>query len=529
MPGFRADVAVVGGGVGGCAAALAAADLGCTVVLSEETAWEGGQFTSQAVPPDEHPWIETTGCTARYRAFREAVRARYRARPDLRPEARADLRLNPGNGSVSRLCHEPAVALAVLRDLLGEHERAGRVRILRRHRPVEALVQADRVRAVLLEALTGTAPGGAAATVEIEAPFFVDATELGDLLPLCGVEHVLGAEAAAETGEPHAAAAADPRDQQACTVCFAVEHRPGEDHTIARPETYAAWRDFRPPGWPGPLLGFSVPDPRTLEPVARPLFADVPAFSLWRYRRIVDAALWDPASGVRDVTLVNWPQNDYFAGPICGVPPDEAARNLAAARALSLSLLHWLQTEAPRPDGGAGHPGLRLRPDVVGAGPDGLALAPYVRESRRIRAVRTVVEQDVSSAARPKGPERFADSVGVGAYRIDLHPSTAGRNYIDIGAWPFQIPLGALLPVRVTNLLPGCKNLGVTHITGGCYRLHPTEWNVGESAGTLAAFCVRRRAAPHQVRARAGLLDEFQSVLVRSGVQLDWLGDIRPL
>ena len=54
-----------------------------------------------------------------------------------------------------------------------------------------------------------------------------------------------------------------------------------------------------------------------------------------------------------------------------------------------------------------------------------------------------------------------------------LHPSTGGDNYIDISSLPFQIPLGALIPERVTNLLPACKNLGVTHITNGCYRLHP--------------------------------------------------------
>ena len=45
-----------------------------------------------------------------------------------------------------------------------------------------------------------------------------------------------------------------------------------------------------------------------------------------------------------------------------------------------------------------------------------------------------------------------------------------------------QIPLGTLIPRQMENLLPECKNIGVTHITNGCYRLHPVEWNVGEAA-----------------------------------------------
>ena len=55
---MSATVLIVGGGVGGVAAALAACRAGQRVVLSEETLWIGGQLTSQAVPPDEHPWIE---------------------------------------------------------------------------------------------------------------------------------------------------------------------------------------------------------------------------------------------------------------------------------------------------------------------------------------------------------------------------------------------------------------------------------------------------------------------------------------
>src|SRR6266545_4302844 len=60
------DVAIIGGGTGGCAAALAAARNGMRVILVEETDWIGGQLTAQAVPPDEHPWIESFGSTHAY-------------------------------------------------------------------------------------------------------------------------------------------------------------------------------------------------------------------------------------------------------------------------------------------------------------------------------------------------------------------------------------------------------------------------------------------------------------------------------
>src|SRR5207253_2440414 len=102
----------------------------------------------------------------------------------------------------------------------------------------------------------------------------------------------------------------------------------------------------------------------------------------------------------------------------------------------------------------------------------------------------------------------------------DLHPSTGGDNYIDVGSLPFQIPLGALLPRRMENLVAACKNLGVTHITNGCYRLHPVEWNIGEAAGVLAAFCVRHREPPRQVRKNHKLLQEFQQFLEKDGVEL---------
>src|SRR5262245_4508940 len=74
----EADAVAGGGGPCACAAALALARNGLTVVMTEETDWIGGQLTQQAVPPDEHPWIESFGCTRSYREFRSRVRDYYR-------------------------------------------------------------------------------------------------------------------------------------------------------------------------------------------------------------------------------------------------------------------------------------------------------------------------------------------------------------------------------------------------------------------------------------------------------------------
>ena len=67
---LTADVVIIGGGLGGCAAALGALREGATVILAEETDWVGGQLTTQCVPPDEHQYVESSGCTSEYRRLR---------------------------------------------------------------------------------------------------------------------------------------------------------------------------------------------------------------------------------------------------------------------------------------------------------------------------------------------------------------------------------------------------------------------------------------------------------------------------
>ncbi len=521
------DILITGGGLGGVAAALAAARLGKEVILTEETDWIGGQLTAQAVPPDEHPWIETTGCTASYRRLRQGIRRYYWRNYPMTQAAREEMLLNPGQGNVSRLCHEPRVALAVLEEMLAPYRSNRQIDVLLRHRPIAAETDGDRILAVtLLDQETGD-------QVTLRAPYILDATELGDLLELAQVEHVIGAESQDETGELHAVPGPpQPLDQQAITWCFALDYLPGQDHTIDRPAGYDFWRSYQADFWPGPQLGWKDVHPQTLETRHRGIFfgpqqerrGQKTPGDFWHYRRILYQGHFLPGFYASDITLVNWPQIDYWLKPLVGVPAQEQEAALEGARQLSLSFLYWMQTEAPRHDGGYGYPGLRLRPDVVGTS-HGLAKYVYIRESRRIRAEFTVLEQHVGVEQRGKlvGAELFPDSVGVGSYRIDLHPSTAPRTYVDISSYPFQIPLGALIPVRVENLLPACKNLGVTHITNGCYRLHPVEWNIGEAAGALAAYCLEKGVPPRQVRNTEAQLADFQALLeTKLGFVLQW-------
>ncbi len=532
---LSSDIVIIGGGLGGCAAAFAACRHGASVIMTEPTDWIGGQVSQQAVPPDEHQWIETFGRTVSYAKFRTLIRDYYKKNYPLNNTARATKYLNPGNGSVSRICHEPAVSVAVLQSMLAPAIDSGQLQILLNTDPVEAFTTKDHIIAVTcLNRNTDN-------SVVLHGKMFIDASEEGDLLALSGTEYVIGSESQKQTGEPHAPEKANPENIQALTHCFAIDHLEREDHTIERPAMYEFWKNYIPPlkpAWPGKILSFEYSKPNTLIPTT---LSFVPcgklnpapktkSLNLWLYRRMIDRSNFLKGTYDSDITVINWPQNDFLLGNITDVAEEERNQNLFKAKQLRLSLLYWLQTEAPRPDGKEGWKGLRLRKDIVGT-EDGLAKFPYIRESRRIQAEYTILEQDITLEERQKVvgssgerilAKQFDDSVGIGYYHLDLHPSTGGDNYIDTASVPFQIPLGALIPKRMENLIPGCKNIGTTHISNGCYRLHPVEWSIGEAAGYFCTFSLSKRTLPRKVRNDRTLLREFQSMLVKNGIELNW-------
>ena len=532
---LKADIVVIGGGLGGCAAALSALRSGLHVILCEETDWLGGQLTSQGVPPDEHKWIERHGCTKSYRSFRNSVREYYKKNYNLTARARDRALLNPGNGSVSRLCGEPKVYLKCIESLFVEYLNKKKLILLKNTIAKSAQLERDEIISIEVEnQLTGD-------SLILNGRFFVDSTELGDLLPITRCEHLVGTEGKEATEELHMPERASEKNQQAFTMCFAIEHRSGENHTIAKPDNYNFWKEFIPkmtPPWPGKLLDFKYTHPSTgvakilgFNPEGPHKFGII---NLWKYRRIIAKENFNDQSGMRDLSLINWPQNDYLLGNLTGVNRVERKKHIQQSKELSKSLLYWLQTDAPRSDGKTGWPGLRLRKDVFDTD-DGMAKYPYVRESARIKALTTIREQDcgrenralvLGSDQSKVRSKQYHDSVGIGHYQIDLHPTTEGDNYIDFPALPFELPLGALIPVRINNLIAGAKNIGSTHVTNGCYRLHPVEWNIGEVAGNLAANCTKENIHPKGIRNDPKKLNDFQKLLINNGVENRWAEEV---
>lgn len=537
---IKCDLLIVGGGTGGIAAALQATQPRSSgnglsdikVCLTEETGWLGGQMTTQGVSAlDENYLVELSGACRNYQTFRKNIREHYRRHHVLTPEAAAQEFLNPGNCWVSRLAFEPATALEIINEMLQPAVNAGTLSIYHRLKPIYAHFKDGTIVSTTGSARNTTSMPSeqflkgigmvdldTGEICEFQSKLFLDATELGDLLALSRLNYSTGSDSHLLTGEPHAPETGNSDNVQDFVFPFVVEYRQGEIGTIRKPTGYDRFKA---------QSKFSFQGYKMFE---RSLGngqdgTKIELLPFWQYRRLIDKHNFSDSDYPFDVAMINWDSNDLRGMNIIDKPPEVQAEYLAQAKALSLGFLFWLQTEAPRDEGGIGYPELVLRKDVLGSR-DGLSKFPYIREARRVRARKTIVEQDIvtatTSGARAKP---YPDTVGIGLYPVDIHglqevPGTGQPTR------PFQIPLGALIPDQGGNLLPACKNIGTTHITNGAYRLHPIEWAIGEAQGLLSRYALSKRLQPADLLDNHRLLRELQIQLLSHGIPLYWYDDV---
>lgn len=118
----------------------------------------------------------------------------------------------------------------------------------------------------------------------------------------------------------------------------------------------------------------------------------------------------------------------------------------------------------------------------------------------------------VDAVQRRKRSTIYADSVGIGHYAIDFHPCMTlsppeapgntekeGERQGAAQSYPFQIPLRAMIPQKLDNLIVAGKAIAVSHIASAAYRVHSYEWSSGAAAGTVAAFALDQKIMPYQL------------------------------
>ena len=515
--GEHCEVVIVGAGLGGVSAALAATKAGHTVCMTEPTLWVGGQATSQGVSAfDDNKWIDTTGGTSSYLDLSHRIRAYYAAfRRDktmTEEEAIKGPMSNPGGCWVGRLCFEPEPAEEILMQMLQPARASGQLKLWTHTVPVELKRSGRRIESVVVYDF------GHSSWMRLEGKYFVDASELGDVLPLSGVPFRIGAESQAETHERNAPSVADPRASQSFTYPFILE----------KGAVQRGLGESKPPGYQsflphytmvvdyghGKLLTYGFYDARKGLPG-----------SFWVYRRSIDASRFDSAAYPEDRAMINWSSNDHCDANLLSSDPLLQAHALQDAKRASLGFAWWIRHAVPRDDNtGSGYPELAMLVHAMGS-EDGLSQHPYIRESRRIVPLRTVVEEDLAVDFQAGARARlYPDSVGIGSYPIDIH-SCDKQDFVSQSK-PYEIPLGSLIARDLDNLMAVGKAMGTTHITNGAYRLHPTEWAAGEAAGMTLAWALEHSVKPAAIDRDPVQMRGLQRTLVQRGHPIFWYDDV---
>jgi hypothetical protein len=382
----------------------------------------------------------------------------------------------------------------------------------------------------------------------------IDATDTGEFIGWAGIPYRLGSEAQATTSESFASRKDNPDCTQAFTYPFALAIHDDKGQSFKQ------------------LSALETAMPRQ-EHVKEFSLQNYPMFengSLFHYRRILSttqnsSVSGNPAPG--DISMINWNKgNDWiWMNPPLIFNEQKIAESgqhknwmgginlttLKQAEEHALVFAEWLMQTQATPE----YPLAFLSGKDAPMGTlSGLSMMPYIREGRRIlgrpaygQPEFMLREPDLRKDMRG-GRDLAPTAVGVTHYRVDLH----GCRYRDWShSWeassaplekevlikPTIIPLEALIPQGVDNLLIGGKSIAATHIVNASTRVHYGEWVVGSAAGATAGWLVRRSPAPAPPDATGqttelvltpsdiptkNLMSELQAHLEEQGLRTEW-------
>ncbi|WOB43843.1 FAD-dependent oxidoreductase [Thermoleptolyngbya oregonensis NK1-22] len=566
---WECEVAVVGGSLGGVAAASHAMRTGAKTCLIELTPWMGGQISSQGVSAvdESRNMLERNNFSPSWQSFKDFILQQPVTLPAW-TGITAPLTVAQINSCwVGRLCFPPQVGAVVSQEWLkraaqystsskwsaftafkgAEFDETGRfitaIYAVRRSPRESGYVPQGRPSVELATWYAWEDDATFRKTpIKLQPPpgkrmIVIDATDTGEVVGWAKVPLRIGSDSRNTTGETNAADFDNPECTQAFTFPFAMGIRADGGQSI---KTLEYVQSFYPRAEHMRVY--------TLEGV--PMFH---GRSFFNYRRIVSLNRSDPFFGspvLNDITLVNWTQgNDWnWMNPPLILTPEKlmqtgqyqnwmggvSLRSMRHAENHALMFAHWLLEQPPDP----------ALPLAYLAGADspmgtvsGLSMLPYIREGRRIlgRSAYGQTEfmlREADLREDMEGRDFRATAVGVTHYDIDIH-GCRYRNWEPTGEAvkasvkeyyirPVQIPLESLIPQGVENLLVGGKAIAATHIATAMTRIHHGEWTIGSAAGVTAGWLVDQPDLQPAQIVPQGKMPQLQQYMIEQGLRLDW-------
>jgi FAD dependent oxidoreductase len=461
-----ADVLVVGGGTGGVAAAIQSARMGVRTVLVEAGPWLGGMLSAAGVSATDGNHQLPSGL---WQEFREQLYKTYGSTTALQ------------TGWVSDTQFEPHVADSIFKAMAAKEKN---LRIVYGYSPF-AVNKLDTL-------ITGVQFADAKHdTLTITAAYTIDATEMGDLLPMAKIPYDLGMEAGEITGENVGVLQTNDIVQDLTYVAILKDYGAGKDCTILRPSGYD------PAEFDGSSTNYWLNKAN-----AKP---SVDAAKMLQYARLPNQKI-----------MLNWPLhgNDTYLN-LVEMSPAAREKNIVLAKATTMRFIYFIQTQL-------NYKSLGLADDEFPT-TDRLALIPYYREGRRVKGLARFTMNDIADPFnRPTA--LYRTGIAVGDYPIDHHhkKNLLAPQHLEFYPIPsFSVPMGVMLPRFTTGLIVAEKGISVSNVVNGTTRLQPCVLLTGQAAGCLAALAVKQKTGAVSVR-------DLQSCLLGNKVAILPYIDVPP-
>ena len=516
------DLIIAGAGTGGISAAIQAARMGVEVLVVEPSTWIGGQATAAGVSTMDDMSRQKSGL---YREFISRMQSYY------------DYRGGKSMGTCywisSSTAFEPHVGQETLVILINEARRKGTIDFLMSSEITSVNKNKNKITGVTVKTPEGEK--------RYACKILVDATEYGDMIPLCKIPYRAGNSVSPFVNP-------DAMVQEITWPAVIHKYMPSVPDYL-RPRE--------------PLPGYELAKRNYESYVSAdgynfkntyPVQTPVNFVTHNAYRGLPDSSnpySYDADKENREYitkTVLNW-GNDFpgtYAwngkrGLPVGYLEDRDLRKEIEHEALikTLHFIYYIQNELGEewsvaddeyknrviPEAARGLPAEWL--EIVRRMP----VIPYVRESRRIVGRHTLTShellQNSLSYRDGRTSHEFPDAIAIGGYILDLHGANtdadmewdlderANTAIVNRPRGPFQVPMNILIPRETDGFIAAEKNLSMSRLAQGALRLQPITMMTGQAAGALAAMAVREKKTPREVHPLS-----VQWELLESGVNL---------